>query len=427
MSMVVKQRPEAPAPVADVLATALSQFDAAADRLRLGEGMRQVLRSCKRELSVNFPVRMSDGSLRVFNGYRVQHNLARGPAKGGLRYSLHVSLDEVRALAMWMTWKSAVVNLPFGGAKGGVVVDPKSLKQSELENLTRRYATEISIIIGPEEDIPAPDMGTNDQVMAWIMDTISMHRGHTVAGVVTGKPVAVGGTLGRSEATGRGIQFVVEELARNENISLQGASVAVQGFGKVGATAARLLHEAGMKVVAVSDAGTGIYNGAGVDIPSLMKYREDHHPLAESGAGDLISNDELLALPVDFLVPAALENQLTGGNAGDVRAKYIVEGANGPTTPEADAVFKERGITVVPDILANSGGVIVSYFEWVQDLQFYFWDESEVNAKLHKVMTRAYADVNAAAQQHKTTLREAAMVLAVGRVVEASRLRGIYP
>jgi glutamate dehydrogenase (NAD(P)+) len=427
MSMVVKQRPEAPAPVADVLATALSQFDAAADRLRLGEGMRQVLRSCKRELSVNFPVRMSDGSLRVFNGYRVQHNLARGPAKGGLRYSLHVSLDEVRALAMWMTWKSAVVNLPFGGAKGGVVVDPKSLKQSELENLTRRYATEISIIIGPEEDIPAPDMGTNDQVMAWIMDTISMHRGHTVAGVVTGKPVAVGGTLGRSEATGRGIQYVVEELARNENISLQGASVAVQGFGKVGATAARLLHEAGMKVVAVSDAGTGIYNGAGVDIPSLMKYREDHHPLAESGAGDLISNDELLALPVDFLVPAALENQLTGGNAGDVRAKYIVEGANGPTTPEADAVFKERGITVVPDILANSGGVIVSYFEWVQDLQFYFWDESEVNAKLHKVMTRAYADVNAAAQQHKTTLREAAMVLAVGRVVEASRLRGIYP
>ena len=425
--MVVTQRPETTGPVADVLATALSQFDAAAERLHLGEGMSQVLRACKRELSVNFPVTMSDGSIRVFNGYRVQHSLARGPAKGGLRYSLHVSLDEVRALAMWMTWKSAVVNLPFGGAKGGVIVDPKTLSLGELEGLTRRYATEISIIIGPDEDIPAPDMGTNEQIMAWIMDTISMHRGHTVAGVVTGKPVAVGGTLGRAEATGRGIQYIVQEVARTNNTSLEGATVAVQGFGKVGATAAQLLHEAGLKVVAVSDSGTGLYNANGLDVRALDGHREDRVPLAESKAGDLISNDDLLSLPVDFLVPAALENQLTGANADAVRAKYIIEGANGPTTPEADAIFKQRGIALVPDILANSGGVIVSYFEWVQDLQFYFWDESEVNEKLHKVMTRAYADVHAAAQEHKITMREAAMVLAVGRVVEAVRLRGIYP
>jgi glutamate dehydrogenase (NAD(P)+) len=425
--MVVKQRPETSGPVADVLATALSQFDAAADRLHLSEGMRQVLRSCKRELSVNFPVTMRDGSLRVFNGYRVQHSLARGPAKGGLRYSLHVSLDEVRALAMWMTWKSAVVNLPFGGAKGGVIVDPHTLNATELENLTRRYATEISIIIGPDEDIPAPDMGTNEQIMAWIMDTISMHRGHTTAGVVTGKPVAVGGTLGRSEATGRGIQYVLQEVASTNGLPLEGAAVAVQGFGKVGATAARLLHQAGMKIVAISDAHGGLYNGNGLDIPSLDGYREDRMPLSESKAGDVISNDELLALPVDFLVPAALENQLTGENAGDVRAKFVIEGANGPTTPEADEIFKESNVTVVPDILANSGGVIVSYFEWVQDLQFYFWDEVEVNEKLHKVMTRAYAAVSATAQEHKITMREAAMVLAVGRVVEAARLRGIYP
>ncbi len=425
--MVVKQRPETSGPVANVLATALSQFDAAAERLGLSEGMRSVLRNCKRELSVNFPVQMRDGSLRVFTGYRVQHNLARGPAKGGLRYSLHVSLDEVRALAMWMTWKSAVVNLPFGGAKGGVIVDPKSLNATELEKLTRRYATEISIIIGPDEDIPAPDMGTNEQVMAWIMDTISMHRGHTTAGVVTGKPVAVGGTLGRSEATGRGIQYIVEEVARANGINLQGATVAIQGFGKVGATAAKLLSAAGLKVVAVSDAGTGLHNASGLDIESLMPYREDRMPLSESKAGDLLSNDELLALPVDFLLPAALENQLNGENAGDVRAKYVVEGANGPTTPEADAILKERNVNVVPDILANAGGVVVSYFEWVQDLQFYFWDEIEVNEKLHKVMTQAYAAVAATAAEHKITMREAAMVLAVGRVVEAARLRGIYP
>jgi len=409
------------------LTTALSQFNAAAARLNLDPGLADVLRHCKRELSVNFPVKMDDGSIRVVSGYRVQHNLARGPAKGGLRYSLHVSLDEVRALAMWMTWKSAVVNLPYGGAKGGVIVDPRALSPHELEGLTRRYATEISIIIGPNEDIPAPDMGTNEQIMAWIMDTISMHRGHTVAGIVTGKPVAVGGTLGRTEATGRGLQYVMQEFARHYNVNLGGATVAVQGFGKVGATAARLLHEIGAKVVAVSDAAGGIYNPNGLDVPKLMPYREDRSPLSESKAGDSISNSELLALPVDFLVPAAMEGQLTRANANDVRAKFVVEGANGPTTPEADAIFADRGIVLIPDILANAGGVIVSYFEWVQDLQFYFWDEDEVNDRLHKVITRACKDVIASAEEHKTTLREAAMVLAVGRVAEAARLRGIYP
>ncbi|HEY8768768.1 MAG TPA: Glu/Leu/Phe/Val dehydrogenase [Dehalococcoidia bacterium] len=426
--MVIKQdTPAAAEAESSVLATALSQFDTAAERLGLDFGLRQVLRHCKRELSVNFPVHMDDGSLRVFNGYRVQHNLARGPAKGGIRYSLHVSLDEVRALAMWMTWKSAVVNLPYGGAKGGVLVDPRALSRHELECLTRRYATEISIIIGPAQDIPAPDMGTDEQVMAWIMDTISMHEGYTQAGVVTGKPVAVGGTLGRSEATGRGLQYVIQEIARCHHVDVSGATVAVQGFGKVGATAARLLHEIGARVVAVSDAGGGVYNGAGIDVQALIPYREDRNPLVESKAGDSITNEELLTLPVDFLVPAAMEGQLTGANASAVRAKFIVEGANGPTTPAADAIFAERGITLVPDILANAGGVIVSYFEWVQDLQFYFWDEAEVNDRLHKVITRACGDVMSAAAEHNTTLREAAMVLAVGRVAEAARLRGIYP
>jgi glutamate dehydrogenase (NAD(P)+) len=426
--MVVEQgtRPTVQAET-NPLTTALSQFDSAARRLNLEPGLADVLRHCKRELSVNFPVNMDDGTVRVFSGYRVQHNLARGPAKGGLRYSMHVSLDEVRALSMWMTWKSAVVNVPYGGAKGGVIVDPRSLSAHELEDLTRRYATEISIIIGPNEDIPAPDMGTNEQIMAWIMDTISMHRGHTIAGIVTGKPVAVGGTLGRSEATGRGLQYVVQEFARHNSLNLGGATFAVQGFGKVGATAARLLQEIGAKVVAVSDASGGVYNANGLDISALMPYREDRIPLGQSKAGDVITNEELLELPVDFLVPAALEGQLTAANADKVRAKVIVEGANGPTTPEADAIFADRGIVLVPDILANAGGVIVSYFEWVQDLQFYFWDEDEVNDRLHKVITRACKDVIASAEQHNITLREAAMVLAVGRVAEASRLRGIYP
>jgi len=421
--MVVKQA----GPVADALKTALAQFDAAADMLHLDDGTRSMLRACKRELAVHFPVQMDDHTVRIFSGYRVHHNLARGPAKGGIRYNPGVTLDEVRALAMWMTWKSAVVNLPYGGAKGGVVVDPRSLSESELENLTRRYATEISIVIGPNEDIPAPDMGTDPRIMAWIMDTISMHRGYTEAGVVTGKPVAVGGTLGRLEATGRGILYVTQELARERGVPLEGATVAVQGFGNVGSVAAQLLARAGARVVAISDMSGALYNGNGIDIDSVLSYRKGHRPLGEAPGGDHISNAELLTLPVDFLIPAAMEGQITGDNAGEVRARFIVEGANGPTTPEADAILAEKGVIVVPDVLANAGGVIVSYFEWVQDLQFYFWEEDEVNERLHKVITRAYADVAATAAQHGISLREAAMVLGVGRVVEATKLRGIYP
>jgi len=411
----------------DALSTALTQFDDAAERLHLDDDMRRVLRVSKRELSVNFPVNMDDGSINVFCGYRVQHSIVRGPAKGGLRYSPHVSLDEVRALAMWMTWKAAVVNLPFGGAKGGVMVDPRALSAAELEDLTRRYATEISIIIGPSEDIPAPDMGTNQQIMAWIMDTISMHRGHTVPGVVTGKPVAVGGTLGRLEATGRGILFVIEELCSQRGIGLEGATVAIQGFGNVGSVAAHLLQRAGAKVIAVSDREGGVHDGNGLDIGSLLQCRSDAKPLAECSGVDKITNAELLALPADFLIPAALEGQITSRNAGDVRARFIVEGANGPTTPKADRILGEQGVTVVPDILANAGGVIVSYFEWVQDLQFYFWEEDEVNDRLRKVITRAYREVAAAAERDGLTMREAAMALGVARVAEAASIRGIYP
>ncbi len=411
----------------DALSTALTQFDDAAERLHLDDDIRRVLRVSKRELSVNFPVNMDDGSIQVFCGYRVQHSIVRGPAKGGLRYSPHVSLDEMRALAMWMTWKAAVVNIPFGGAKGGVMVDPRALSAAELEDLTRRYATEISIIIGPSEDIPAPDMGTNQQIMAWIMDTISMHKGHTVTGVVTGKPVAVGGTLGRLEATGRGILFVVEELCSQKGINLEGATVAIQGFGNVGNVAAHLLQRAGAKVVAVSDRSGGVHDGNGLDVDSLIECRAGGKPLAECSGVDKITVAEALELPVDFLIPAALEGQITSRNAGDVRARFVVEGANGPTTPAADRILGERGVTVVPDILANAGGVIVSYFEWVQDLQFYFWEEDEVNDRLRKVITRAYREVAAAAERDGVTMREAAMALGVGRVVEATSIRGIYP
>jgi len=422
--MVVKEQAE---PVADALKTALSQFDAAADRLGLEDGMRMVLRHCKRELAVHFPVRMDNGTIAEFSGYRVQHNLARGPAKGGLRYHPDVSLDEIRALAMWMTWKSAVVNIPYGGAKGGVIVNPKTLSARELENLTRRYATEISIIIGPNEDIPAPDVGTDGRVMAWIMDTISMHRGYTEAGTVTGKPVSVGGTLGRAEATGRGLLYIVQEAAKRFGLSVEGATVAVQGFGKVGAIAAQLLNRAGARVVAVSDSSGAIYNERRLDCEALMPFREDRIPLSQATLGEKITNDELLSLPVDFLIPAALEGQIHAGNASEVRARYVVEGANGPTTPEADAILADKSAVLIPDILANAGGVIVSYFEWVQDLQFYFWEEDEVNERLHRVLTRACQDVFAMAEQHGITLREAAMMLGVSRVVEATRIRGIYP
>jgi len=409
------------------LDTAIAQFEAAAQRLNLDPGIRQVLATCKRELATNFPVQMDDGSIKVFTGYRVQHNLARGPAKGGIRYHPSVSLDEMRALAMWMTWKSAVVNLPYGGAKGGVIVDPKSLSQTELENLTRRYATEISIIIGDNEDIPAPDMGTDERVMAWIMDTISMHRGYTVVGAVTGKPVSVGGTLGRKEATGRGILYLIQELAGDHGISLDGASVAIQGFGNVGGVAATLLASEGARIVGLSDTSVCLYNGNGLDVQTLWRRKSEGASLSDLGGGDCLDGAELLSLQVDFLVPAALEGQITAQTARHMRAKFVIEGANGPTTPEGDAVLAEKGAVVLPDILANAGGVIVSYFEWVQDLQFFFWEEDQVRERLQRVITRAYREVCARAQKENVSLREAALLLAVSRVEEATRVRGIYP
>jgi glutamate dehydrogenase (NAD(P)+) len=417
----------APAPDAGPLESALAQFHAAAERLGLEAGLREVLSHCKRELVVNFPVRMDDGSLRVFTGYRVQHNVARGPGKGGIRYHPKVDLDEVRALAMWMTWKAAVVDLPYGGAKGGVAVDPKALSPRELENLTRRYATELSVIIGPNEDIPAPDMGTTPQVMAWIMDTLSMHRGHTVLGVVTGKPTSVGGSRGRVEATGLGILHMVEQAVALRGLQKDGLTVAVQGFGNVGSVAAWHLHRAGYRVVAVSDSGGGIYNPRGLDPDALWHHKQAEGTFRHCPFGDAITNQELLALPVGILVPAAVEGQITAANADQVKARIIVEGANGPTTPAADAILKAKGVLVVPDILANSGGIIVSYFEWVQDLQYYFWDENEIRERQRRIMVRAFREVAALAEAEGVTLREAAMLLAVKRVAEATVTRGIYP
>ena len=407
--------------------TALTQFDDAAERLHLDDALRQILRSCSRELTVHFPVRLSNGSTAVFRGYRVQHNVVLGPAKGGIRYHPSVDLDEMRAMAMWMTWKCAVAKIPFGGAKGGVAVDPAKLTPQELENLTRRYATEIALLIGPQADIPAPDMGTDAHVMAWIMDTYSMHRGYSVTGVVTGKPLSIGGTLGRQEATGRGIVYIAQEAARCGLTPFEGATVAVQGFGKVGGVAARLLAAEGCRVVAVSDISGGLYNEGGLDVEALNRCSQQGVTLADAPGGDHISNQELLVLPVDILVPAAMESQVTGANAPQLRAKLVLEGANGPLTPEADAVLRERGILVIPDILANAGGLVVSYFEWVQDIQSFFWEEDEINERLRRVMVRAFAEVKSLADERHATLREAATMRGVQRVAEATLVRGIYP
>ncbi len=410
---------------------AQQQFDQAAEMLHLPDDIRAILRVPQRELTVNFPVQMDDGSTRVFTGYRVQHNLSRGPVKGGIRYHPSVDIDEVRALAMWMTWKCALVNIPYGGAKGGVIVDPKQLSPGELERLTRRFATEISILLGPEKDIPAPDVGTNAQIMAWIMDTISMHRGYTVPAVITGKPVNVGGSLGRVEATGRGVMLMVREMARKLGWSLDGLRVVVQGFGNVGSTAAYLLHQLGCKVIGVADASGGYYCAQGLDIPAMRTYTEQHSFRLLDGyraAGvERISGSELLELECDVLIPAALENQITSENAEQIRARLIVEGANGPTTPEADAILGERGVIVVPDILANAGGVIVSYFEWVQGLQEFFWDEQDINEKLERIIVGAFQQVYAMAGQRQIPLRLAAYLLAVQRVADANLTRGVYP
>ena len=395
--------------------------------MNLDPGLHEVLKFPQRELTVHFPVKMEDGHTHVFTGYRVQHNMARGPSKGGLRYSPLTDLDEVRALAMWMTWKCAIVDIPFGGAKGGVVCDPQSLTLLELERLTRRYASEIGLVIGPETDIPAPDMGTNAQTMAWIMDTYSMTKGRTVPAVVTGKPVEIGGSAGRADATGRGIVCITEEAIKETGLQIEGLRVAVQGFGNVGGVAARIFHERGAKVVAVSDAMGGLYNPEGLDIPALRECANRDGTLTAHRGGDRVGTKELLELDVDVLVPAATENQITAENAGRIGAKVIVEGANGPTTPAADHILQERGVYLVPDVLANAGGVVVSYFEWVQDLQFYFWHEEEVNARMETIMRRAYAEVRKMALRENVDMRLAAHLIGVKRVADATTLRGIYP
>lgn len=406
---------------------AVAQFDEAADYLGLSQAQRAILRKPKRELVVNFPVRMDNGEIEMFTGYRVQHNITRGPAKGGLRFSPHVSLDEVRALAMWMTWKCAVVNIPFGGAKGGVICDPLKMSRSELERLTRRYASEISILIGPDSDIPAPDMNTNPQVMAWIMDTYSMHKGYSVPGVITGKPLALGGSEGRLEATARGVQFATQSAMRDLDMVPERCSVVVQGFGNVGSITARLLHAIGCRIVGLSDINGGVYNPRGIDVPLALRYSQEHGSLLGLPNSEKVTNQQLLELPCDVLIPAALENQITRENAIRIRASLIVEGANGPTTLEADRILHERGITVVPDILANAGGVTVSYFEWVQNLQHFFWTEPEINQRLEGIMNRSYDAVRRKAREKGTNLRMGAYLLAVARVAEANQVRGIYP
>ncbi len=405
---------------------AQKQFDIAADILNLAPDMRLVLREVKRELTVHFPVLMDDHSVSMFTGYRVQHNINRGPAKGGIRFHPAVTLDEVKALAMWMTWKCAVVGIPYGGAKGGVIVDPTRLSRHELENLTRRFATEISILIGPDRDIPAPDVNTNAQTMAWIMDTISMHAGHSVPAVVTGKPLDIGGSEGRAEATGRGVMFTTLDACKRLGIDPRRATVAVQGAGNVGYTSARLLAEAGCRVVAISDSSGGVHNGKGIDLQAVLREKTRTGSVDGRG-GDRITNAELLELPVTILVPAALEGQITGRNAARIKAKIIAEGANGPTTPQADDILYDRGITVIPDILANAGGVTVSYFEWVQDLQEFFWEEAEINKRLELILHKAFEQVAAISARRKITLRQSAYCLAVERVARATTVRGIYP
>jgi glutamate dehydrogenase (NAD(P)+) len=403
------------------------QFDLAAERLDLSPGLRKVLRQPKRELTVHFPVKMDDGSVEVFTGYRVQHNLARGPAKGGIRYHQDVTLDEVKALAMWMTWKCAVVGIPFGGGKGGVIVDPKKLSLREVEGLTRRFATEISILIGPEKDIPAPDVNTNSQTMAWIMDTYSMHVGYTAPAVVTGKPIPLGGSEGRNEATAQGAVYTLIDAARHLGMEIPKCRVAVQGFGNAGAIAAQLLAAQGCKIIAVSDSTGAIYRPEGFDPNAVLAWKQEHHSVCGFPRTKDISNEELLELDCDILVPAALENQITARNAGRIQARLIGEAANGPTTPEADEILHKSGKFVIPDILCNAGGVTVSYFEWVQDLERDFWNVEQVNEKLRRIMTKAFASTLEISLKEKVNMRTAAYLLAVQRVADAASVRGIYP
>jgi glutamate dehydrogenase (NAD(P)+) len=403
------------------------QFDEAAEAMGLDPAMREVLRVPQRELTVNFPVRMDNGTVRVFTGYRVQHNITRGPAKGGLRYHPDVTLDEVKALAMWMSWKSALMGIPFGGAKGGVICNPHQLSKIELERLTRRFATEIALLVGPHSDIPAPDLGTNAQVMAWFMDTLSMHEGFSMPAVITGKPISVGGSEGRAEATGRGVATVTLKAMEQLGIARTDATVAVQGFGNVGSISAMLLERAGCRVVGISDVEGAIWNPAGLSVTAVLEHVRTKGCVVGFPGATAINNQQLLTGDATVLIPAALEGQVTPEVAIAMRCRMVVEGANGPTTPDADLVLRDRGILLVPDILANAGGVVVSYFEWVQDLQAFFWEESDINQRLEILMSRSYDTVHRVAETKRITLRQAAYSLAVDKVAQATLVRGIYP
>jgi len=404
----------------------LQEFDGAARLLGLDPGIWKVLTHPKRQIVVSCPIQMDNGEIEVFTGYRVQYNITLGPAKGGIRYHPGVTLDEVTALAAWMTWKCAVAHVPFGGGKGGIIVDPNRLSRRELEALTRRYVAEIVDAIGPEKDVPAPDVNTNDQIMAWIMDTYSMHVGHTATAVVTGKPIEMGGSLGRREATGRGVMIVTREAAKHLGLQIEGATVAVQGFGNVGSVSADLLAKIGAKIVAVTDWKGGVYNAGGLDIPKMLDYAKQHRSIDGFPGGEPIDNAKLFTLDVDVLIPAALENQITMENAPKINAKIIAEGANGPTTPDAHKSLHERGVFVIPDILANAGGVTTSYFEWVQDRHGYFWEEEEVNKRLENKMCEAFEDVLKTAQRYKTDLRTGAYIVAINRVATVTKMRGMY-
>jgi glutamate dehydrogenase (NAD(P)+) len=409
-----------------VFGAMLQEFEGAARILNLDPGIWKILTKAKRQIIVACPVQMDSGTIEVFTGYRVQYNITLGPAKGGIRFHPDVTLDEVTALAAWMTWKCAVAQLPFGGGKGGVICDPSKMSKRELEALTRRYTAEIIDAIGPEKDVPAPDVNTNEQIMAWFMDTYSMHIGHTSTAVVTGKPVEMGGSLGRREATGRGVMIITRESARHLGFDLKGARIAVQGFGNVGSVAADLLSDMGARIVAVTDWKSGVHNAAGLDIKKLLAHNARHHTVDGFPGSEPITNAELFKLDVDVLIPAALEEQITGANANDIRAKLVVEGANGPTTPEAHRLLHERGIFVVPDILANAGGVTVSYFEWVQDRHGYFWAEKEVNDRLEVKMCEAFNVVLETAQKYNVDMRVAAYIVAINRVATVTKLRGMY-
>jgi glutamate dehydrogenase (NAD(P)+) len=406
---------------------AKSQLHKVGRTFAIDPNLINVLQECKKSLAVSIPVAMDDGSTRVFQGYRVTHNIARGPSKGGIRYHPDVTLDEVKSLALWMTWKCALMGIPFGGAKGGVVCDPKSMSEGELQRMTRRFTSEIINEIGPEKDIPAPDVGTDARVMAWIFDTYSMNKGHSVLGVVTGKPLAIGGSLGREEATARGSLYCIRDALRKRGLSMDGLRVAVQGFGNVGKHLARLLSEDGARIIAVSDSRGGLYNANGIDVRAALAHKQESGVLEGLKGAEAITNEELLLLECDVLAPCALEQVITDENADQVKAKIICEGANGPTTPTADEILEARDVLILPDVLANAGGVVVSYFEWVQGLQEYFWKEAEVNAKLNDIVTRAFNETWATQERRGCSMRLAAYGHAVQRVAEATTTRGIYP